>query len=67
MAKIDWSRHRLEETKLTREYWSNPKKGFDRAWHEKQAKLRAKKDRAIRDRAMAMIRANKKLPDDCPF
>ena len=35
MAKIDWSRHKLV-SKLDRDYFNDPKKGFDSKWHEKR-------------------------------
>ena len=35
MTKIDWSRHRLV-SKLDRNYYNNPKSGFDSKWHKKR-------------------------------
>ena len=68
MAKLDWQKvYKKGTTKMKSDYWSNPKSGFDKHWHQQQAKLQAQKDRQARDKALAMIRANKKTSDDCPF
>ena len=33
---LDWSRHKLEDTKLNRPKWTNPKKGFDKSWYNQR-------------------------------
>lgn len=33
MAKINWNRHSYT-TKLDRDYYTAPSKGFDKAWHK---------------------------------
>tara|TARA_R110000772_G_scaffold13227_1_gene39514 strand:- start:2894 stop:3082 length:189 start_codon:yes stop_codon:yes gene_type:complete len=45
MAKIDWTRHRYSST-LDRDYYSNPKTGFDQIWHDKQTELKKQKTQA---------------------
>lgn len=62
MAKLNWhkvSKQSKEQTSLDRPFFTNPKTGFDKKWHEKAAKNKAKQDRLIRDKAMASIKAKK--------
>ena len=60
MAKLDWQKvYKKGTTLMGSDYYSNPKTGFDKAWHTQQAKKKQAQDRLIRDKAMAMIRANK--------
>jgi hypothetical protein len=35
MTKLDWNRQDWKST-MNSEYWTNPKTGFDKAWHEQQ-------------------------------
>ena len=37
MAKLNWSRHSYSSI-MGSDYYANPKTGFDKAWHQKQAK-----------------------------
>jgi hypothetical protein len=39
MTKLVWTRQN-QTSSLNSEYWTNPRTGFDRAWHEQQ-KLQA--------------------------
>ena len=60
MAKLDWKKvYKKGTTQMGSDYYSNPKTGFDKAWHTKQAKQKAQKDRQIRDKALQLIRSNK--------
>ena len=60
MAKLNWQKvYKKGTTRLQTDYWNNPKQGFDNAWHQQQANKKEKQDRHIRDKALAMIRANK--------
>ena len=45
MAKINWSRHSYT-SKMDRDYFTSPKQGFDKAWHDKQTKLKKQKTQA---------------------
>lgn len=58
MAKIDWSRHEFT-SKLDRDYYLNPRRGFDQQWHDKQSKLKAQRQTLAKNKALASIRANK--------
>lgn len=44
---------------LNGSYYTNPKTGFDQKWHQQQANLRAQQEKLARQKAMAMIKANK--------
>ena len=35
MTKLDWNKETWKST-MNSEYWTNPKTGFDKAWHEQQ-------------------------------
>lgn len=35
MTKLNWSKETWKST-MNSEYWTNPKTGFDKAWHEQQ-------------------------------
>jgi len=37
MANINWTRHSYK-SQLDRDYFYNPKQGFDKAWHERNKK-----------------------------
>lgn len=59
MAKLNWQRVVKKSTVENSNYWNNPKKGFDKQWHQTQEQNKAKKDQAARQKALAMIQANK--------
>jgi hypothetical protein len=44
MTKLKWDREPVRSS-LNSEYWLNPKKGFDKAWHIEQANNTAKKEK----------------------
>lgn len=39
MAKIDWNRPDYV-SRMDRDYWTNPKNGFDKGWHEKRKEIK---------------------------
>ena len=39
MTKLNWDRQDWKST-MNSEYWTNPKTGFDKAWHEQRNKLK---------------------------
>ena len=39
MTKLNWDRPDWKST-MNLEYWTNPKTGFDNAWHEQRNKLK---------------------------
>jgi hypothetical protein len=59
MAKLNWQRVLKKSNVETSDYWNKPAHGFDKEWHNTQAQKQAQQDRLIRDKAMAMIKANK--------
>ena len=56
MAKINWSRHSYK-TKLDSDYYSNPKNGFDKAWHDRIKKQKHKAEQQKLAQARAKIKA----------
>lgn len=56
MANINWNRHSYV-TKMDRDYYVNPKQGFDRAWHEKNTKARKQKAEAKLNEQRKLIKA----------
>ena len=44
MTKLDWNRSPRTST-MNSEYWTNPKTGFDKAWHEQQKHKQAKAEK----------------------
>jgi hypothetical protein len=62
MAKLNWqklSTQSKKQSRLDHSYYTNPKTGFDKQWHDELADKQAKQDRLIRNKAMASIKANK--------
>jgi hypothetical protein len=39
MANFNWNRESARSG-INSEYWTNPKTGFDKAWHEQRGRLR---------------------------
>ena len=39
MAKLKWDRPVGSTSVMDSEYWTNPKAGFDKTWHQKKATL----------------------------
>lgn len=39
MTKLIWDRQK-QTSALNTDYWSDPKKGFDREWHEKRQRVK---------------------------
>ncbi len=61
MAKLNWQKlYKQGTTEMVKDYWCNPKKGFDKQWHDQQANTKATTDRQLRDKALNMIRSNTK-------
>ena len=46
MTKLVWNRQKPNST-LNSEYWTNPKEGFDKNWHEEQ---KHKKAQALKEK-----------------
>ena len=44
MTKLDWNRPGWKST-MNSEYWTDPKTGFDKAWHEQQKHKKARQDK----------------------
>ena len=44
MTKLDWNRQQWIST-LDSDYWTNPKEGFDQAWHKQQKHIKAQSDK----------------------
>lgn len=61
MANINWNRHSYT-TALDRDYFTTPGKGFDKAWHDKNRKQKAKAQKAKLNeqrKAIKALRTNK--------
>jgi hypothetical protein len=59
MANINWNRHSYK-TQMDRDYYRDPKKGFDSAWHNQNRKNKAKKENDKLLQARAKIQALRK-------
>lgn len=59
MAKINWNRHNYT-SRLDADYWNNPKKGFDKQWHESMAIKKAKAEEAKLQMQREKIKALRK-------
>ena len=46
MTKLDWNRPGWK-TQMNSEYWTNPKTGFDKGWHDRQAQKNERKQRLL--------------------
>ena len=46
MTKLKWDRHPVQSV-LNSEYWTDPKKGFDKGWHDRQAQKQQRKQRLL--------------------
>ena len=56
MANINWNRHSYV-TKMDRDYFTNPKLGFDSAWHKQNKKLKAQRAEAKLAEQRKLIKA----------
>lgn len=57
MTKLIWDRKPVKSL-LDSDYWNNPKKGFDKAWHQQQEN---KKAQAENEKQSLGIHANHEL------
>ena len=57
MANINWSRHSYG-SRMDSPYYANPKTGFDKAWHDKQRKLKKKRKAQQKAKTKATTEAN---------
>ena len=46
MTKLKWDREPVRSS-LNSEYWTNPKEGFDKGWHDRQAQKNERKQRLL--------------------
>jgi hypothetical protein len=46
MTKLVWDR-KQQTSILNSDYYTNPKTGFDKAWHDQQAQKKQRKDRLL--------------------
>lgn len=59
MARLDYNRQNTP-SKLTGEYYSNPRTGFDKHWHDNQAKKAEAKEKRELEQARQKIKALRK-------
>jgi len=45
MANINWNRHSYR-SQLDRDYYNDPKSGFDKSWHDRNRKQKAQAQQA---------------------
>jgi hypothetical protein len=46
MTKLNWNRKPVRSV-MNSEYWTNPKKGFDKGWHDRQQAKIERKQRLL--------------------
>ena len=46
MTKLNWNRESWTST-MNSEYWTDPKRGFDKGWHDRQAQKDERKQRLL--------------------
>jgi hypothetical protein len=46
MTKLNWDRQ-TTSSGMNSEYWTNPKTGFDKGWHDRQAQKQQRKERLL--------------------
>ena len=57
MTKLVWNRQNWTST-MNSEYWTNPKEGFDKNWHEQQ---KHKQEQSDKEKQFLGIHINHKL------